>query len=149
MIHMEMPSEQSQMGRFSVEFTLINNRDRILADVGAIPPDQVRSIQLEGIVDSGATRLVLPESVADQLGLEPAGEARVRYADQRTATRRMVGELRIRLLGRESVFSAVLEPDRTTALIGAIVLEELDLLVDCTTLTLHPRDPNRIVSEIE
>ena len=137
------------MGRFAVEITLVNKRDRILAEAGAIPDDDVRQTTLRGTVDSGAARLVLPESVADQLGLEEAPEATVRYADQRTATRRTAQELRLRLLDREGVFSAILEPDRTTALIGAIVLEELDLLIDCANETLYPRDPNRIVAEIE
>jgi hypothetical protein len=36
-----------------------------------------------------------------------------------------------------------------TALIGAIVLEELDLLVDCTTQTLRPREPGSILTENE
>ena len=31
----------------------------------------------------------------------------------------------------------------------AIVLEALDMLVDCRTQTLHPRDPDRIIAEIE
>ena len=137
------------MGRFAVEITVINNQDRNAAAIGALSPEDVRHTTLQGVVDSGAARLVLPESVADQLGLEAAGEAKVRYADQRTATRRMAGEVRLRLMGREGVFTAVLEPDRTTALVGAIVLEELDLLVDCTAQKLHPRDPDQIVSEIE
>lgn len=138
-----------QMGRFTVEITLINNRDRLAAQLGVLPPDQVRQMTLPGLVDSGAARLVLPEKVADELGLEEAPDATVRYADQRTASRRTAQEIRLRLLEREGVFSAILEPDRTTALIGAIVLEELDLLVDCTNHTLHPRDPDRIVAEIE
>lgn len=140
---------KDDMGRFAVEITVINNQDRNAAAIGALPPEKIRHTTLQGVVDSGAARLVLPESVADQLGLELAGEAKVRYADQRTATRRMAGEIRLRLMDREGVFTAVLEPDRTTALVGAIVLEELDLLVDCTAQTLHPRDPDRIVSEIE
>lgn len=140
---------KDDMGRFAVEITVINNQDRNAAAIGALPPEKIRHTTLQGVVDSGAARLVLPESVADQLGLELAGEAKVRYADQRTATRRMAGEIRLRLMDREGVFTAVLEPDRTTARVGAIVLEELDLLVDCTAQTLHPRDPDRIVSEIE
>lgn len=51
--------------------------------------------------------------------------------------------------GRSSVFNAIVEPGRNSALIGAIVLEDLDLLVDCTSQTLRPRDPNQIISEIE
>jgi hypothetical protein len=51
-------------------------------------------------------------------------------------------------LGRDGVFTAVVEPKRRTALIGAIVLEDLDFLVDCTQ-QLVPRDPRFVVSEVE
>lgn len=139
----------NDMGRFAVEIALANNRDVQLAESGAIPPESIRRARIQGVVDTGAARLVLPESVVKQLGLPAAGKAKVRYADQRTSTRQRVSNVLLELLGRESVFSAVVEPKRETALIGAIVLEELDLVVDCTTQQLHPRDPNWIVSEIE
>jgi predicted aspartyl protease len=142
-------TEGAKMGRFSVELVLANNQDVQMAKGGALAPDKVRQVQLRGIVDSGAAKLVLPAAAASQLGLPAMGEATVRYADQRTATRPVVEEVRLELLGRHGTFSAIVEPDRTTALIGAIVLEDLDLLVDCTNQRLHPRDPNRIVSEIE
>jgi hypothetical protein len=38
--------------------------------------------------------------------------------------------------------TAIIEPKRETALIGAIVLEYLDLLVDCTAQKVVPRDPS-------
>ncbi len=50
---------------------------------------------------------------------------------------------------RTGVFTAVVESERTSALIGAIVMEDHDLIVDCTRQTLVPRDPERLVSEIE
>ena len=53
------------------------------------------------------------------------------------------------LAGRDSVFTAAVEPKRESALLGAIVLEELDFLVDCTGQRLVPRDPKYIISEIE
>jgi hypothetical protein len=53
------------------------------------------------------------------------------------------------LQGREGVFTAVVEPRRRTALIGAIVLEDLDFLVNCTGQRLVPRHPRYVVSEIE
>src|SRR4051812_1471147 len=120
------------MGRVVAELTVANNDDVVLARTGALAPEQVRQIQIPGVVDSGATRLVLPESVVAQLGLRYTGETRVRYADQRRGSRPIVQDVRVTLLGREGVFSALVEPDRTDALIGAIVLEDLDFLVDCT-----------------
>ena len=50
---------------------------------------------------------------------------------------------------RESIFNAIVEPNRESALIGAIVMEDLDLIIDCTTQQLLPRDPKQIISEIE
>jgi hypothetical protein len=43
----------------------------------------------------------------------------------------------------------VVEPARNDALIGAIVLEDLDLLVDCGTQSLYPREPGSTLTEIE
>lgn len=61
----------------------------------------------------------------------------------------MVSYLQLAYGGRSSVFSAIIEPNRDSALIGAIVLEELDFIVDCGHQTLVPRDPDRIISEVE
>ena len=137
------------MGRFAVEFKLTNHRDAILAQDSLLPPEKIRQTTIQGVVDTGATRLVIPERVATQLGAREVGKTQVRYADGRRATRKMVADISVELLGRESVFSALVEPRRNTALIGAIVLEELDLVVDCVTQTLRPRDPKQIISEVE
>jgi predicted aspartyl protease len=144
-----MPTKDVTMGRTTLEFTIANFRDVVAAEDGTIPTDKVRRVTLLGVVDTGATRLVLPESAVKALGLASSGQATVRYADQRTASREIVKNVSVELLGRQGVFTALVEPDRTTALIGAIVMEDLDFLVDCVTQTLHPRDPNGIVSEVE
>lgn len=137
------------MGRFSVEVELTNDKDLVRAETGLIPPDQVRRMRVRGVVDSGATRLVIPASIAQQLGLDITGEVTVRYADGRTAKRSLAERLRLTYGGRSSIFNAIVEPARESALIGAIVLEDLDFLADCTGQRLVPRDPNRIISEVE
>jgi predicted aspartyl protease len=137
------------MGRFSVEVELANNEDLVSAKVGHIRPEQVRRTRVRGVVDSGATRLVISSQIAQQLGLEISGSVKVRYADGRTAERPMARQIHLAYGGRESVFNAIVEPGRESALIGAIVLEDLDFVIDCTTQQLTPRDPKQIVSEVE
>ncbi len=137
------------MGRFDVELKLTNNIDAAMVQRGLLSPEQVRQTTIRGVVDTGATRLVIPADVAKQLGAREVGDMQVRYADRRTATRKLVDDVQVELLGRQANFRATVEPDRTSALIGAIVLEDLDLVVDCTTQTLRPRDPRYIISEIE
>ena len=141
--------KEPTMGRFSVEVELANHKDLFRAEAGLIPPEQVRRARVRGVVDSGATRLVIPAMIAQQLGLETAGSAKVRYADGRTAERSIVKDIHLAYGGRESVFNAIVEPGRESVLLGAIVLEDLDFVVDCIGQRLVPRDPKQIVSEVE
>ena len=142
--------DNHKMGRVSVDFEIANNRDLANALSGYLDPAKVRRKTIRGVVDPGATRLVLPQAVAKELGLPiKKNKIKVRYADGRRSLRSEVGAVHLHLQGREDVFSALVEPKRDTALIGALVLEDLDFLVDCTKLCLVPRDPDFIVSEIE
>lgn len=139
----------AETGRVTVDFVIANNRDV----VALLPRDDVVShvkhVTLSGVVDSSAAKLVLRQTVVDELGLLPDGETTVRLADNRRVRRQFVGNVWLELLGRHGVFSAVVEPNRQDALIGAIVLEELDLLVDCGFQSLYPREPGSTLTEIE
>jgi predicted aspartyl protease len=137
------------MGRFSVEIEVANNDDLALARRGLLPGDQVRRQTISGVVDSGAAKLELPQAVVKQLGLILGDKIKVRYADGRRAQRREAEGAYVKLLGRHGTFTAIVEPKRKTALIGAIVLEDLDLLVDCQRQRVVPRDPHGPIYEIE
>jgi predicted aspartyl protease len=137
------------VGRFSVDFEIANYVDVVKAEEGTLAPELVRRQVISGVVDCGASTLVLPGAVAKQLGLRLTDPIRVRYADGRKARRREAEGAYVELLGRRGIFNAIVEPKRETALIGAIVLEALDLLVDSLHQRLVPRDPSGIVFEIE
>lgn len=142
-------TEDETMGRITVEMMIANNQDVALASAGMIKPEDVRRTQIQGVVDTGAVHLVLPANVVKQLGFPDAGEVVIRYADHRKGKRKRVSNVLVSLLGREADFNAVVEPKRDIALIGAIVLEALDLVVDCPNQKLVPRDPSGIFAEIE
>jgi predicted aspartyl protease len=137
------------MGRVTVDFVLSNYLDLVQVQLGTLTPDKVRRVVVQGVVDTGAARLVLPESVVNQLQLPRSGQTAVRFADHRKATRDMVTNAYVELLGRGSVFNAIVEPNRTDALLGAIVMEDLDLIVDCAAQKVKPRDPDMILTEVE
>jgi predicted aspartyl protease len=140
---------ENGVGRFSVDFEIANNDDLALVRRGLLPANQVRRERIAGVVDSGAAMLVLPQAVAKNLGLPLGGMINVRYADGRRAQRREAEGAHIKLQGRQGTFDAIIEPKRKNALIGAIVLERLDLLVDCQRQRLLPRDPRGPIYEIE
>lgn len=140
---------EENMGRVVLDLELANHEDVVLASAGAKAKAAIRRVTVTGIVDTGAAHLVIPKRIADQLGVPLAGKACVRYADQRNASRSVVRDVDVHLLGRQGTFKAIVEPNRRDVLIGAIVLEDLDFVVNCQLQRLEPRDPDRIVSEIE
>src|SRR5438105_3667613 len=137
------------MGRFSVEFVVANNDDLALVRRGLLAKDQVRRHTVKGVVDCGAARLVLPQALVKELGLPLSDKIKVKYADGRRAQRWQAKGVYVELMGRDGTFTAIVEPKRETALIGAIVLEDLNFLVDCQNQRLVPRDPHGPLFEIE
>src|SRR5712692_10516665 len=110
------------VGRISVEFEVVNNDDLIRALDGTLAPEKVRRETIQGVVHSGATKLVLPQAVVKRLGLRLGDPIEVHYADGREAERAGAEGVYVELLGRHGTYVAVVEPKRKTALVGAIVL---------------------------
>ena len=57
------------MGKVNVKVNLINYEDIIAVKLGVRKKDDIRSIEIEGLVDNGATMLSIPRKVFDKLGL--------------------------------------------------------------------------------
>jgi clan AA aspartic protease len=123
---------------------LANNHDEEDVKCGRRRPHEVRTLQVQALVDTGATMLVLPADLVGKLGLFPDGYRKVRYADGRIRELPWVSNIRIVILGRETVTNALVEDAGTTPLVGQIPLEELDLIVDPKSreLRVNPDSPD-------
>jgi predicted aspartyl protease len=107
-------------------------------------------INVPSKVDTGATMLVLPQTVVDELKLPVQRRIMVKYANEVTAERDIVWGVEVEICGRKGVFEAVVEPNKTYALLGAIVMETLDLIVEPRDLKIYS-NPRSILpmAEIE
>ena len=132
------------MGKVMEKIKLTNTYDENRVESGDWKPEQVRSLEIEALVDTGATMLILPADVVARLGLKEQGRRRVVYADGHEDEIPWIGGVRLTLLGREMIASALVVPAGTTALIGQIPLEELDLIVDpkSRALRVNPASPD-------
>ena len=111
---------------------------------GTMLPAEVRAVEIEALVDTGATMLVLPGPIAERLGLPVLWYNDVRYANGHSARVARVGDIRFEVLGRSMTCDALVEPDGKVALIGQIQLEALDLIVDAKSqeLRVNPASPD-------
>jgi len=105
--------------------------------------DPKKSVEIEAIVDTGATMVALPKSLVQELGLEKIEEVRVKYADGRVEKREVYGGVKLELKGRVGIFDVLAESEEAQPLIGQIVLERLDLVIEPSTRKLipNPRSP--------
>lgn len=140
-----------EMGEVRVRLALSNFEDEGMVARGQLRPEQVRRAEVDALVDTGATRLVLPKAVADQLGLRVLGRIPVRYANESVALHDRVGGVKVRLMGRETEVDALVEPAKAYALLGVVPLELLDLWVDPIgrRLVPNPESPDAPLSEMQ
>jgi clan AA aspartic protease len=136
------------MGETREQVTLTNAVEQGMARRGILPPGHVRQIVIDAIVDTGAVRSVLPQHVADQLGLQIVGQQVAQYADGRTASVGVTEPVVFQCQARTTLEEALVLG--TEVLIGQTVLEKLDLLADCVgrRLVPHPGRPNQPVSMV-
>jgi clan AA aspartic protease len=127
------------MGEVKVEVELENAEDRGVFRRGYIPEGQIRSVKVPVLVDSGAVMLVLPQDLVEALGLHEVGKAIVTYADERKEERPIAGIVTVKVGNRLTSVNCVVRPPNSEPLLGQIVLEAMDLLVDCAQQKLLPR----------
>jgi len=93
--------------------------------------DDVRRVDLEALVDAGATFPALPMDKAREIGLPIVGESEAEVATGRERVRLALGVIRIE--DKTAGSYIVVRPEGTTPLIGVVVLEQMGYKVDPTT----------------
>ena len=132
------------MGKVVTKALLSNDEDRVLIKNGQLTKEHLRQLECELIVDTGARAVRLPLSIIEQLGLPPTRKVTVTLSDGSRQERQLYGELRVQVGDRDHVFSCVAKPEGAPLLLGQLVLEALDLVVDCCQqrLILNPEAPD-------
>ena len=116
--------------RHTTEIELANLEDVALANRGVITPEEVRRLTVkDALVDTGATRLCLPEPIIEQLGLTPFGNARARTAAG-IIDRIIYSTVEFTILERKGALPVTNLPADAPVLVGHMVLEQLDLCLD-------------------
>ena len=115
------------MGLFNVEISIANQQQ----------PE--RRISLDALVDTGAYFCAVPASVLHELGVSPLRQRPIRLADG--SIRRVdLAEARVGINGDEVTTQVMFNEEGTQPLLGALVLEELMLVVDPSEKRLVPME---------
>jgi len=127
---------RESMGEVIVQVKLTNAIDEALVSRGLLNPNLLRVYETQALVDTGATRTVLPMDIVQHLGLRIRSQQVAKYADGREEAVGLTEPVIIVIEGRETIEAAMVTGNQV--LIGQTVLETLDLLVDCKNQRLVP-----------
>ncbi|NUO81806.1 retroviral-like aspartic protease family protein [candidate division KSB1 bacterium] len=101
--------------------------------VGANP------IEVDCLVDTGAVMLMLPKEVVEKLDLPITGRAVVTLANETRDEMEIAGPLSVKIGDRQTHCDCLVGPILGEPLIGQLILESSDLIVDSQRRTLAPR----------
>jgi predicted aspartyl protease len=135
------------MGRILTNIKIENAADSSLAHRGQLSSEKVRTVEIEALVDTGASLLCLPKSQIETLGLRKIGTRQVTSANGKVE-RDFYGDARLTVLNRDCAIDVIELPEGTPALLGYIALENLDLIPDPTRETLYPAHGDEVVLDL-
>jgi clan AA aspartic protease len=133
-----------EIGFVYAELQLISVDDLALCRRGFIATDEVRSVTVNALVDSGAYEMVINEHLRNQLDLPLVEERFVTLADETKRQVEIVGPLEIRFENRVTVANAIVLPGINEVLLGSVPMESLDVVIDPKrrTLEVNPASPD-------
>lgn len=100
----------------------------ITVKVKIADPDRSKVKETEGLVDTGATLTVLPQTIAEELGLKTTGSSIVETGAGRLELKRT--RIWVEIEGKSELVPALISEVISRVLIGVTTLEVLGLQVD-------------------
>jgi clan AA aspartic protease len=118
------------MGLVHTEVELIRGDDLALLRAGYLTEDQLHRCIVTAMVDSGATMLAIPKFIQQQLDLSKVSDVEAELADGSSIKLEVVGPIEVRFQNRRTSVEALVVPNSTKVLLGAIPMEGMDVLID-------------------
>jgi clan AA aspartic protease len=118
------------MGTVYEDITLKNAGDKIRVECGMIKEPEIRETTIQVVVDTGAPTLIINEVVQKQLGLMTTGLCQASVADGEERVCKITEPVEVHWKNRSMTCQPWVLPGAPKVLLGAIPLEDMDLMVD-------------------
>ena len=131
------------MGLVYADIEIINSDDLALARRSILNKDEVKKMLVNMLVDSGAYMMAINETIQEQLQLPYKEKRKSIKADGSVVEHDVVGPIEVRFKNRTAVCNAVVLQGDNEPLLGAIPMEEMDVLIHPlrNELIVNPEHP--------
>lgn len=139
------------MGLVYADVELINSADLEMARRHIIGTEEVRRLRISMLADSGAYMMAINENIQSQLELPFIEKRKAVMADGSVQEFEVVGPVMIKFANRTAVCNAFVLNGNSEPLLGAIPLEEMDVLIHPLRqeLIVNPEHPNYAVLKMK
>ncbi|MEO7309217.1 MAG: clan AA aspartic protease [Chitinophagaceae bacterium] len=117
------------MGLIHAEVELINAAEMEMAKRHLIGEEEIRRMHSIMLVDTGAYNLCINENIQAQLQLPFIEKRGGTTADGRWIDLDVVGPVHVKFKNRNTVCTAMVLPGNSEPLLGAIPLEDMDVII--------------------
>lgn len=134
------------MGLVYADIELINAEQLLLARRDIIDRDDVKQLHANMLVDSGSLYMCINESMQEYLQLPFITKRWSQLANSERQEYDLVGPVEVRFKNRICHASALVLPGNSEPLLGALPMEELDVLIhpQRQELVIHPDHPEAL-----
>lgn len=132
------------MAAVKVEGRLENFVARVNTDKGLLPASRVRTLQMQGFVDTGAVMNMFPRNVVEYLGIPTGASVIAALADEHREEMPMAEGTHVEAAGRRATLPCPVGPPQSEALPGQVRLEVPDLVADGPGRRLLPNPASPI-----
>jgi clan AA aspartic protease len=134
---------EKKMGHVYADIELISGDDLALHRRGFLPEDEIKRMRISALVDTGSYMLVINDRIKQQLDLPVMEMQTVRLADDTERRVEIVGPVEVRFENRSTTVRAAVLPGDCEPLLGAIPIEDLDVVIDSKQqrLIVNPQSP--------
>jgi len=127
------------MGLVHAQLRIVNTGDLEMVRRGYMKKEEVKEIEVKALVDTGAYMLAINEHVKNQLDLPVIERQEVELADGTLKEMDIAGPVEVYFKNRSTTVRAAVLPGNTEILLGAIPMEDMDVIV-------HPKKQELIVN---
>lgn len=127
------------MGLVYADIILINAGDIEMAKRNIIGEDEVKKMTVKMLVDTGAYMMGINQTIQEQLNLSFIEKRKAVLADGTVKEYDVVGPIMVKFKNRTATCSAMVLDGNSEPLLGAIPMEEMDVLI-------HPQRQELVVN---
>lgn len=117
------------MGLVYAEIELINGGDLELVRRGYMDQDEVKRMWVNVLVDTGSYMLAINENIQEQLQLPVVEKRKAQLTNGHIVECDVVAPVELRFKNRQTTCRAMVLPGNSEPLLGAIPLEDMDVLI--------------------